>query len=36
MTLPPTAIALIFVFMIGYVACISIGTCACFANDKKM
>ncbi len=36
MTFPPTAIALIFVFMIGYIACISIGTWACFANEKEV
>ena len=34
MTLPPTAIALIGVFIVGYLAAISFGTWAYFANDK--
>jgi hypothetical protein len=35
MTLPPTAIALIAVLIIGYVAAISFGTWAYFANEKE-
>lgn len=35
MTLSPTAIALILVLTIGYVAAVSIGTWAYFANEKN-
>jgi hypothetical protein len=35
MIFPPTAIALIAVLIIGYLAAISIGTWAYFANEKK-
>lgn len=35
MTLSPTAIFLIAVITIGYLAAVSIGTWAYFANEKK-
>ncbi len=35
MTFPLTAIALIGVLIIGYLAAVSIGTWAYFANEKK-
>ncbi len=35
MTLPSTAIALIAVFIIGYLAAVSVGTWAYFANEKE-
>ncbi len=34
MTLPPTAIALVLVFIVGYLFAISVGTWAYFANEK--
>ena len=34
MTLPPTALILIAVVIIGYLAAVSIGTWAYFANEK--
>ena len=36
MTLSPTAIALILVLTIGYVAAVGIGTWAYFANEKTI
>jgi len=35
MTLSPTAIFLIAVITLGYLAAVSIGTWAYYANDKK-
>ena len=35
MTLSPTAIALIAVVTIGYLAAVSLGTWAYFANEKN-
>lgn len=35
MTLSPSTIVLIAVITIGYLAAVSIGTLACFANRKE-
>ncbi|MGK7897458.1 MAG: endonuclease [Xenococcus sp. (in: cyanobacteria)] len=35
MIFAPAALALVSILMLGYVACVSIGTWAYFTNDKK-